>query len=111
MSESGGTFRIMDDAENAARLAGLLAMIALPMVRDGEGRYRRRVIEIEVAPGKWAAVDGVAIERERMLFWSGNNGTRMQYEFRSSEGCPRWRSDRPQHRRFMADDADDRSIS
>jgi hypothetical protein len=104
MSASHAMVLGMDDGEKAARLAGLLAMLALPMVRGREGRYERRMIEAEVSPGKWAAIQGAAIEADRLILWSGTNGSRVQYEFRSSEGCPRWRTERPGVSRYMIDD-------
>jgi hypothetical protein len=97
-----------DEGENAARLAGLLAMLALPMVRTIDGRERRRTIEIEIKPGLWARVEGCTIERTRLIFWTGSNGTRMQYEFRASDGCPRWRADRPGQHNDLIDDEDPR---
>ncbi len=104
MSASHAMVLDMDEAENAARLAGLLAMLALPMVRCDDGMYRRRMIEAEVSPGKWAEVHGASIEAHRLILWSGTNGSRIQYEFRSSEGCPRWRTERTGERKHMIDD-------
>ncbi len=94
----------MDEGENAARLAGLLAILALPMVRCHDGFNRRRLIEAEVSPGKWAVIHGATIEANRLILWSGTNGSRIQYEFRSSEGCPRWRTERAGERRYLIDD-------
>lgn len=94
---------MIDEGENAARLAGLLAMLALPMLRTLDGRERRRDIEIEVSPGKWARIEGASIEAARLIFWSGSNGTRQQFVFRASEGCPRWRADRPEPHYFGLD--------
>ncbi len=93
----------MDEDENSARLRGLLAVCALPMVRCDDGRERRRLIEVEVSPGKWVEIHGVTIEAHRLIVWSGGNGTRQQFEFRSSEGCPAWRIDKTAQRYFAHD--------
>lgn len=94
----------VDEGENAARLAGLLAMLALPMVRTMDGRERKRTIEIEIKPGLWARVEGCTIERTRLIFWVGSNGTRRQFEFRASEGCPQWRCDKEEHQPLIDDE-------
>lgn len=99
----------MDEAENAARLTGLLAMLALPMVRCDDGLYRRRLVELEISAGRWVAIEGIAIEAHRIIVWSGRNGSRTQFEFRKSEGCPPWRTDRPGLRLLVEDDAQPRS--
>ncbi len=105
MSDPSATLRgMIDPAENAARLAGLCAMLSLPMVRCDDGRERRRKIEIEVSPGMWAEVHGISFEGARILMWSGNNGSRIQYEFKSVDGCPRWRTEKPTERRYLIDD-------
>ena len=47
MSDVHRMVLVMDyEAENAARISGLCAMIALPMVRTDDGMFRRRVVEI-----------------------------------------------------------------
>ncbi len=93
------------EAENHARLHGLLAVLALPMLCGKRGGpERRRLIEIEVAPNQWMEIHGATIEAHRLIFWSGCNGTRKQIEFHASEGCPRWRIE-PQDRSFLCGEA------
>lgn len=93
------------DVEAWSRLSGLLAMLALPPVRCDDGRYQRRLIEIEIAPGsdKWTAIDGLTIEPTRLIFYTGMNGTRRQWVFVRPEGVPRWRAPNVPPSRFLAD--------
>lgn len=80
-------------AEDAARLHGVMAMLALPEVRCDDGTFRRREVDIEIAPGKWQRVDGVSVEAERVVFFFGVNGHRQQWVFVKGERVPRWRCD------------------
>lgn len=80
-----------ENAEEWSRMAGLLAVLALPPLRESDGTYRRQLIEIEISHGRWAAIDGVTIEAHRVLFHHGRNGSSVQYEFTRAEGVPRWR--------------------
>lgn len=79
--------------EDAARLRGVMAMLALPAVRTKGGAYRRRDVEIEVAPDQWERIDGVSIESERVTFHRGTNGTRREWVFLRIERMPEWRVD------------------
>lgn len=81
----------MDDPENHARLSGLVAMLALPLVNAGRGLMRRVRVEVEIMPGTWRAVEGAAVELGKLTVWSGSNGSRVQWEFQAA-ACPRWRS-------------------
>lgn len=96
---------LMDQEENEARLLGLLSQLALPMLRTSDGRERRKLIEVEVAPGRWVEIHGASIEPTRLVLWSGNNGTRVAYEFHHSEGCPRWRTEKLEPRVLIDDEA------
>lgn len=105
MSYLGAKVATMDEeAESAARLAGLLAMLALPMLRRSDGSERRRCIEIEIKEGIWARIESATVEMHRLIFSCGSNGTRVQYEFRASEGCPRWRADKPEPRHYATEE-------
>jgi hypothetical protein len=91
--ESYMTGLLETDAESWSRMAGLLAMLALPSLRDSDGTYRKQLIEIEILPGQWRAIDGVTIEAHRTVFHFGRNGSSVQYEF-TSASVPRWRTPR-----------------
>jgi len=93
----------MDDGENAARLAGLLAMLALPMMRTLDGRYRRRRIEIEYRPGRWELIEGVEVKADQLTFWRGANGTTERLTVPASR-CPHWRADKGESRHLVDDD-------
>ena len=81
-----------EDAEGHARLSGLLAVIALPPTRQTDGTVRKRTIEIETTPGgAWVAIEGVAVEFNRVICWTGTNGSRRQYEYLRGAAIPRWR--------------------
>lgn len=86
------------DEENHARLSGLLAIIALPLVRAAAGYMRRVPVEVETSPGVWTAIEGAAVELGKLTVWTGTNGSRMQWEFKAAE-CPRWRSDSNREKR------------
>ena len=92
--------RDLDD-EQAARLHGLMAMLALPARRGDDGVYRRLLVEIEVARGRWAPVDSVIIESDRLVFSYGVNGHRREYTFVAGEDVPQWRTERPSRRVFV----------
>jgi hypothetical protein len=103
MSDENGMHQAMadlldDDAEGWARLQGLFAMLALPLIHDSDGRFRKRIIEVEISAGRWIAIDGAALEMQRLIVWSGMNGTRSTYEFRRSEGVPQWRAPKEESR-------------
>lgn len=89
------------DPESWARLQGVMAMLALPPVRARDGRERRRVVEIEIAPDQWAVVDGISIESGRLTFYRGTNGHRSEFRFSSAEPSPRWRIDHAIERKFV----------
>ncbi len=89
--------------DNEARVKGLLAVLALPAVRDEEGRERRRVVEIEYRPGQWEQVDGCSVDGDKLIFWRGRNGTSVQFSCPPSR-CPPWRMDRPTPRYFVEDE-------
>lgn len=86
------------DPENHARLSGLLAMVALPLVRGDLGMMRRVRVEVEVALGTWRAIEGAAVELGKLTVWSGTNGSRVQWEFQAA-ACPRWRSNSNREKR------------
>ncbi len=73
-----------------AKLRGLMAVLALPPVRFADGVFRKRLIEVEIAEGTWAAVNAIAVEPERLVFWFGINGERVEYVFPRSH-VPNWR--------------------
>jgi hypothetical protein len=83
------------DPEQSARLHGLMAMLALPPLRDPGGDARRIVIEIEVLRDQWEPIDAVIIEPDRLVCSFGVNGHRVEWAFLWSEGVPRWRTNRP----------------
>jgi len=85
---------IEEDVEAWARLQGLLAMLALPPMREDDGVVRRILVEIEVSPNKWVPIEGVTIEPHRLIFHYGTNGTRVQYPYAREDGIPRWRTPR-----------------
>jgi hypothetical protein len=97
---------VIEDSENSARLAGLLAMIALPMVRTADGRERRRTIQIEYRPGKWETIEGVEVKAQVLVFWRGRNGSSQQFSVPASR-CPQWRADKAEPK-FLIDDEDPR---
>ncbi len=104
MSDPHAIVLVMDhEAENAARLSGLVAMLALPMVRTQDGRDRRRVIEIEYRPGQWERVDAVEVKAQTLTFWRGANGSSVQFSVPASR-CPRWRADKAESRTLIDDD-------
>lgn len=83
---------LQDNVEDWARLKGLMAMLALPGVRDpASDTFNSRVVQIEIRHEVWTAIDAVAIDAERLIFWVGTNGSRQEFVFRRSEGVPRWR--------------------
>lgn len=83
---------LQEDAEGWSRLKGLMAMLALPGVRNPESNtLQNRVVQIEIRRDVWTAIDAVAIEAERVIFWVGTNGSRQEFVFRRSEGVPQWR--------------------
>lgn len=82
------------DIEGWARLQGLLAMVALPPIHTDHGRFRRRVIEIEVEPDsdRWVEIEGVAVEMHRIICWTGHNGSTQQWIYPRGAAIPRWRT-------------------
>lgn len=79
------------DAEAWASLRGLMAVLALPPVHCADGAQRKRVVEVEIAPGVWQVVDSIAIEEHRIRFWH-TNGVRAEFVFlRMDNAVPRWR--------------------
>lgn len=78
--------------EAHARLMGIMSQLGLPAMRYPDGSDRRIVVEIQIARGRWAQVHGVSVESDEITFWSGHNGTRAEYKFTQSEGCPPWRT-------------------
>lgn len=95
------------DEENNARLSGLLAMIALPLVNAGNGMMRRVPVEVEVSPGKWRAIEGAEVTLGKLSVWTGSNGSRTVFTFNAAQ-CPRWRSESNSERRStMIHDDDD----
>lgn len=84
---------VVCQAEEDARLRGVMRMLALPDVVTLDGTTRRREVEIEVAPGLWALVDAVSIDVDGATFSFGVNGRRVEYRFVRGERMPRWRVD------------------
>lgn len=83
---------LQQDANAWASLSGLMAVLALPAVRQPNGVYRRRDVEVEIAPGVWQAVDSIAVEAERLVFWFGPANARIEFVFLRVDGAvPRWR--------------------
>lgn len=81
----------ISEVENWSRLQGLLAMLALPMVRTETGAFRRVKVEVEIAKDEWAAVESLSIDDKGMTFSWGRNGSAVEYRF-PGETCPRWRT-------------------
>lgn len=77
-----------DDAEAWASLSGLMAILALPPIRE-----RHRVVEVEITPGMWQLVHSIAIEANVIRFWFGTNGSRTEFTFLRTafDRVPRWR--------------------
>ena len=94
---------MIDQDENAARIAGICAMLALPMVRCADGRQRKRVVQIEYRPGLWEQIDGVEVKADTLLFYRRRNGTTIRFEVPASR-CPRWRVDRAESSLLIDDD-------
>ncbi len=92
-----------DDAEGWARLQGLFAQLSLPPIRMDDGNYRRRVVEVEVAPGKWVPIAGASIDHVRLIVWTGNNGSTVQYAFPRGERVPDWRVEKQPRRHTIAE--------
>ena len=84
--------RIIGDrtSENGSSLHGLLAMLALPPRRGVDGVFRRQLVEVEIAPDRWAAVEELSIDCDGMTFSWGRNGGSVEYRFEGMM-CPRWR--------------------
>lgn len=92
MSDRGANVTGVQDpeAENDARLCGLMAALALPPVRGRDGVARRVPVEVEVAPGAWARVESMLIDSDGMTMSFGANGHRTDYRFVGT-ACPPWR--------------------
>ncbi len=103
MSHASNTLLAMDDGENYARLAGLLATIALPMIDCDHGLQRKRVVEIEYRRGRWEEIDGVEMTAMALIFWRGRNGSRIQFTCPATR-CPLWRVERQPPQRFESGD-------
>jgi hypothetical protein len=82
---------LTDDPEIWASIQGLFAMLALPPIRVGDGTYRRRIIEAEVTPGRWVEIDGASIDIQRLIVWTGTNGSTVQHVFPRGGPMPKWR--------------------
>jgi hypothetical protein len=97
-TKDGFADKLRRAAENNARLMGVVAALGLPEVRGIDGVYRKRLIEIELAPGSdlWQLVDGLSISADRITFLTK---PRAEWVFSHREGCPAWRMDhgRPRH--------------
>lgn len=74
-----------DEAD--ARLNGLMAVLSLPLVREGAV-----AVQVEVVRGKWQQIDGVVIDHNGVTFSQGLNGRAQTWAFRHSEGIPPWRT-------------------
>jgi hypothetical protein len=85
---------VADDPEQQARLLGLMAVLALPPLTTSDGDTRRVLVEVEVAPGRWHAVDSCVIESDRLVLSHGVNGHRVEWAFSRAEPVPRWRMPR-----------------
>lgn len=90
---------VTDDVEYAARLHGVMAMLALPQVRQDDGSYRRREVEIEIDSDVWQIVESASFDHERVTFRFGMNGTARSWTF-DVRRCPRWRVDARYPRRM-----------
>ncbi len=83
---------LLDREANAwSSLQGLMAVLALPATRREDGVYRKRQVEVEISRNAWVQIDSMAVEPDRLVFWYGTNGRRVEYVFERSEGAPRWR--------------------
>lgn len=76
--------------ENWSRLQGLMRVLALPPVIGLDGALRRVPVEVEIAPGRWAAVENIWIDADGMTFSYGTNGRSVEYRFHG-DACPQWR--------------------
>ena len=81
----------LDDPEQTARLLGLMSQLGLPPRVGADGKTRRVLVEVEVAPGVWSPVDSAALDDERLVLSYGTNGRRREWKFRRGEPVPRWR--------------------
>jgi hypothetical protein len=78
------------ESEAQARLMGLCAVLRLPPLCCEDGRERRPLIEIEVAPDTWRPIETFAFDDGAVVFLFGKNGTTRSYRFPIEE-CPSWR--------------------
>lgn len=83
---------VFDERENEARLAGVMAVLALPALHCDDGSHRRREVEIEI-DGVWHHIDGVSFDNDRVMFHFGANGHRSEFIFPHRARMPRWRID------------------
>ncbi len=74
-----------DEAD--ARLKGLMAVLTLPLVREGAV-----AVQVEVVRGKWETIDGVSIDGDGVTFSRGLNGHSCAWTFKHVEGIPPWRT-------------------
>jgi hypothetical protein len=110
MSARRAMLELMDDPENHARLSGLLAILALPLLRGDDGHLRRINVEILLRgdsgltgiESRWVSVEGADVEAGKLTIWAGSNGKRMRWEFDATK-CPEWRTIKPAPK-FLIDD-------
>lgn len=74
-----------DEAD--ARLKGLMAVLSLPLVREGAV-----AVQVEVVRGKWEQIDSVTIDAECVTFARGLNGHSCAWTYKHVEGMPPWRT-------------------
>jgi hypothetical protein len=83
---------LLTRGEAAARLHGLIAMLALPTVRAATGADVRRVIEIQLADGRWERVHRAEVSSGMLALYQGDNGESYCFTF-DVESPPIWRCD------------------
>lgn len=97
---------LQENPEHHARLSGMMAILALPPVRQADGVYRKRKVWIEVAPDSWDAIDSFSIEHDKFTFWHSAHDARTapssarhppRYVFTRGDGPPRWMTDRQEY--------------
>ncbi len=100
MSDRSSNVARMDEGENAARISGLCAMLALPMLECGDGLCRKRIVEIEYQRDRWETIDGVEVTAMTLLFWRGRNGSTIRFSVPATR-CPAWRIERQEQRAII----------
>jgi hypothetical protein len=86
--------RQIEDPEMAARVCGLIAVLALPPTRRPDGSWAKRAIEI-LDEREWHRVERVLIVDHWIIFGAGAHVHRREWRFHRTE-VPPWREVREQ---------------